>query len=228
MAVMHSKTFEIYHNDQLIVPEDYIDVDELIAPTIQILNQKGYTTRFCCSGHPLTDHWLWRDAEAEEGYVKAGAPLHSYILFEEGITLPSLPPGFEEGINKYGDKPRMFIEKDHPITSAAENQFFAKAQRILETMKELYEWALELPEFQPETAEPDSDESETAADVLEFCNQKIAEYGLGIKLVDAVYTCERMKLLITYTSDDHPDLRELVKALAMKFHVKIELRQVKE
>ncbi|MBO4932024.1 MAG: hypothetical protein J6I42_07550, partial [Clostridia bacterium] len=135
---------------------------------------------------------------------------------------------FTSELNTYTSRPRLVIEKDHPITSAFEDQFFEKARRVLETMKELYEWALELPEFQPETAEPDSDESETAADVLEFCNQKIAEYGLGIKPVDAVYTCERMKLLITYTSDDHPDLRELVKALAMKFHVKIELRQVKE
>jgi cell fate regulator YaaT (PSP1 superfamily) len=37
-----------------------------------------------------------------------------------------------------------------------------------------------------------------------------------------------MKLLITYTSGAAPDLRELVKALAMKFHCKIELRQSKE
>ena len=225
MAVMHCKTFEIYHNDQLIVPEDYIDVDELIAPTIQILNQKGYTTRFCCSGHPLTGHWLWRDAGAEEGYRKAGAPLMSYIAFEEGITLPSLPPGFVER-PRYGGNPRLVIEKDHPITSAAENQFFAKAQRILETMKELYEWALELPDFEPEQA-AETEKPETAVEVLDFCNQKISEYALGIKPVDAVYTCERMKLLITYTSDDHPDLRELLKALAMKFHVKVELRQCK-
>jgi hypothetical protein len=228
MAVMHSKTFEIYHNDQLIVPDDYIDVDELIAPTIQVLNQKGYTTRFCCSGHPLTDNWLFIDSEAEEGYVKAGSPLHSYILFEEGITLPSVPHGFEEGINKYGDKPRMYIEKDHPITSSAENQFFAKAQRILETMKELYEWALELPDFVPEKSEQDSAKPETAVEVIAFCNEKITEYGLNMKLIDAVYTGDRMKLCITYTSEESLDLRELVKALAMKFHCRIELRQSKE
>jgi len=222
MAVMHSKTFEIYHNDQLIVPEDYIDVDEWIAPTIQVLNKKGYTTRFCCSGHPLQD-WLWRDAEAKEGYVKAGSPLQCYIMFEAGITLPSLPAGFTSKMNTYAPQPCLVIEKDHPVTSAAENQFFAKAQRILETMKELYEWALELPEFEPEEAA----EPETAVEVLDFCNQKIAEYGLDIKLIDAVYTCDRMKLCITFTSDDHPDLRELVKALAMEFHVKVELRQCK-
>ncbi len=226
MAVMHKDTFQIYHNDQNIVPEDFIDIDEWIAPTIQVLNQKGYTTRFCCSGHPLDD-WLFIDTSKEKGYKEAGNFVRSYIMFEEGITLPSLPPDFTSKLNTYTSRPRLVIEKDHPITSAFENQFFEKARRVLETMKELYEWALELPEFQPETVKPDSDESETAADVLEFCNQKIAEYGLGIKPVDAVYTCERMKLLITYTADDHPDLRELVKALAMKFHVKVELRQCK-
>ncbi|MBQ7313722.1 MAG: hypothetical protein IJW81_09085, partial [Clostridia bacterium] len=119
----------------------------------------------------------------------------------------------------------MFIEKDHPITSAAENQFFAKAQRILETMKELYEWALELPDFVPEQTEQDSAKTETAMEVIAFCNEKIAEYGLNMKLIDAVYTCDRMKLCITYTSEGALDFRELVKALAMKFHCRIEIRQ---
>lgn len=29
----------------------YIEVDDLIAPTIQMLNNKGYVTTACCSGH---------------------------------------------------------------------------------------------------------------------------------------------------------------------------------
>ena len=228
MAVMHRDTFKIYHNDQNIVPEDFIDIDEWIAPTIQVLNQKGYTTRFCCSGHPLNDNWLFIDTSKEKGYYESGNFVRSYIMFEEGITLPSIPHGFEEGINKYGGKPRMFIEKDHPITSSDENQFFAKAQRILETMKELYEWALELPDFVPEQTEQDSAKTETAMEVIAFCNEKIAEYGLNMKLIGAVYTGDRMKLCITYTSEESLDLRELVKALAMKFQCKIELRQSKE
>ena len=136
-------------------------------------------------------------------------------MFEEGITLPSLPHDFTSTQNTSAPRPRLVIEKDHPVTSAAENQFFEKARRILETMKELYEWALELPEFVPEHAETETDKTETAIEVLDFCSQKITENGLNMKLIDAVYTCDRMKLLITFTSEDHPDLRELTKALAM-------------
>ncbi|MBQ4590539.1 MAG: hypothetical protein IJP32_12655 [Clostridia bacterium] len=228
MAVMHRDTFKIYHNDQNIVPEDFIDIDEWIAPTIQVLNQKGYTTRFCCSGHPLNDNWLFIDTSKEKGYYESGNFVRSYIMFEEGITLPSLPHDFTSTQNTSAPRPRLVIEKDHPVTSAAENQFFEKARRILETMKDLYEWALELPDFVPEKTEQDSAKPETAVEVIAFCNEKITEYGLNMKLIDAVYTGDRMKLCITYTSEESLDLRELVKALAMKFHCKIELHQSKE
>ena len=221
---MHRDTFKIYHNDQNIVPEDFIDIDEWIAPTIQVLNQKGYTTRFCCSGHPLNDNWLFIDTSKEKGYYESGNFVRSYIMFEEGITLPSLPHDFTSTQNTSAPRPRLVIEKIHPVTSAFENQFFEKARRILETMKELYEWALELPDFVSEKAA----EPGTETEVLDFCNEKVTECGLDIKLLDAVYACDRMKLLVTYTSDGHHDLRELVKALAMKFHCKIELRQSKE
>ena len=42
MACIHRETFEMYHNDQRLVPEGYFDVDDEIAPAIQVLNRKGY------------------------------------------------------------------------------------------------------------------------------------------------------------------------------------------
>lgn len=65
----------------------------------------------------------------------------------------------------------------------------------------------------------------TAVEVLDFCNKKITEYGFNMKLIDVDYTCDNTKILISYTSEDHMDLRELVKALASEFKVKVELRQ---
>lgn len=44
--------------------ENVFEVDELIAPTIIELNKRGWTTKFCCSGH-LGEEFL-----------------HTYILFE--------------------------------------------------------------------------------------------------------------------------------------------------
>lgn len=144
MAAMHKETFKLYHNDQNLIPDGYADIDELIAPAIQVLNQKGYTTRFCCSGHPLDD-LLVRDSGEELGYYKAGNPLNSYITFAEGITLPSLPPDFQAEENPHSS--RLVIRKWYVIECAEDNDFFEKSRRILETMKQLYEWALDLPEF---------------------------------------------------------------------------------
>lgn len=146
MAVMHEKTFKLFHNDQCLEPEGYVEIDEMIAPIIQVLNQKGYTTVFCCAGHPLDD-WLMRDAQIEMGYRETGAPLTTYIMFEEGITLPCLPPDFEPDTNTYGSQPKLVIEKLYQLTNAFENQYYEKMRRILETMKQMYQWALDLPEL---------------------------------------------------------------------------------
>ncbi len=66
MACMDKKTFQIYHNDQNIVPDGYVEIDEWIAPTIQVLNQKGYLTKFCCSGHSLQESLI----RTKDGYGK--------------------------------------------------------------------------------------------------------------------------------------------------------------
>lgn len=91
MACMHKETFEIYHNEYHILYDGFVEIDELIAPAIQILNRKGYKTTHCCSGHPLKN-WLWSEGEAK--YRESQNLPSSYISFEEGITLPVLPPGF--------------------------------------------------------------------------------------------------------------------------------------
>ncbi len=143
MACMHKTTFRIYHNDQNFVPEEYIEIDELIAPTIQVLNQKGYTTKFCCSGHPL-GNCLWR---TNDGYRETSGPIvDCYIAFAEGISLPSVPPGFqaEESVNR---SMSVVLRKEYRVTNAFEAQFFTKARQILDTMEQLYQWALELPDL---------------------------------------------------------------------------------
>lgn len=53
-----------------------VKIDELYIVIIKILNQKGYTTTYCCSGH-----------------IYEKLP-QSYILFGEGIKLPFIPEGY--------------------------------------------------------------------------------------------------------------------------------------
>jgi len=141
---MHKETYKILHNDYRILPEGYVEIDELIAPTIQVLNRKGYITRYCCSGHSFEDCLELIKTENGSEYQESTIPLTSYIIFEEGITLPVLPCCFVID----PDNPMLEIRKWHYIDNAYDlSQFYERTRSVLETMKQLYQWALDLPDF---------------------------------------------------------------------------------
>lgn len=64
------------------------------------------------------------------------------------------------------------------------------------------------------------------ADAFVFCQKKIAEHGLDMKLVDVEFSFEGNKILFFFTSDGRVDFRELVRDLASVFKTRIELRQI--
>lgn len=61
---------------------------------------------------------------------------------------------------------------------------------------------------------------------LEFCEKKIKDFGLPMKLLSAEYTLGGTKLIFYFYSETRVDFRELVRELAREFKVRIELRQV--
>lgn len=63
-------------------------------------------------------------------------------------------------------------------------------------------------------------------EAFEICRQKIADHGLGMKLIKAEYTFDNSKLLFYYSAEFRVDFRELVKDLASVFRTRIELRQI--
>lgn len=65
-----------------------------------------------------------------------------------------------------------------------------------------------------------------AEEAFAICQQKIAEHGLPMKLIDAEYTFDRGKILFYFTAEGRVDFRELVKDLAAVFKTRIELRQI--
>lgn len=67
---------------------------------------------------------------------------------------------------------------------------------------------------------------ELAEDSLEFCNKKIKELKLNMKLIAADYTFDMSKLTIYFTSEERVDFRDLVRILATEFRARIELRQI--
>ena len=102
----------------------FADIDETLIPAIVTLNQKGYTTRFCCAGH------FW-------------SPLpNCYIAFDKEIILPFLPDGYEVDID-YDTEESDIIVIRHEFTekSVADTAF-----AINDNARLLLQWAEALPE----------------------------------------------------------------------------------
>ena len=68
-------------------------IDILIAESIEILNKKGYKTKFCCSGHlevdGTTDEWISFDVPGREQIIKEMNEnirkfgTHAYVTFDD-------------------------------------------------------------------------------------------------------------------------------------------------
>lgn len=109
---MDEKTFELSDKPM----EHGVQIDDLIAPTIQILNLKGYRTAWSCSGH------------VREGFDCA------YIQFEFGeITPEELPDGW-------------FWEEDGHMqcqyVSSSPDDLNSEIEEVMDT---LFKWAKSLP-----------------------------------------------------------------------------------
>lgn len=64
------------------------------------------------------------------------------------------------------------------------------------------------------------------AEAAKIWDEKVAEHGLEMKLIDAEYTFDNSKLTFYFSADGRVDFRELVKSLASVFRTRIELRQI--
>lgn len=68
--------------------------------------------------------------------------------------------------------------------------------------------------------------SEKEKKAFKVCEEKIAQYGLDMKLTSAEYSFEGNKILFCFISENRVDFRELVRDLAATLHARIELRQI--
>lgn len=135
MAYMHKTTFRLYSEVSTAVPNDYIFIDDLIALPVQILNRRGYPTTACCSDHPFYTE------EHDAGTAEFRTHCQSYIAFHEGvIALPELPEGFYTEVSERC----LSIRRDYRSNGYDAYGMFAA---ITESMKQLYEWTLTLPEY---------------------------------------------------------------------------------
>lgn len=65
-----------------------------------------------------------------------------------------------------------------------------------------------------------------AKEALDFCRKEVKKENLNMKILSAEYTFDLSKLTIYFVSEERVDFRELVKLLASKYKVRIELRQI--
>lgn len=63
-------------------------------------------------------------------------------------------------------------------------------------------------------------------EALVFCQKRVAQRGLAMKLVKSEYLFDGSKIIFFFTADGRIDFRELVKDLAHHFHTRIEMRQI--
>lgn len=98
---------------------DYFQVDELIAPSIALLNKKGYKTINCCSGH-IHD-------------------TSGYIWFDELYEFPSIPKGCKLGEHEGTSHLKWSTDGNGDTQQTISN--------IVQTMSNLYSWVVALPDI---------------------------------------------------------------------------------
>ena len=155
MSYIHKTSFDIIQgtniDDEL---ENYFEVDEPIALTIQVLNRKGYITEFCCCGHAFGDSGeAFADPETPNcEHIIVGTyateklpdgshrilfhnrPEHSaYIAFAKDSALPPAPANWYYHENS--------LQCDYP----GDIDEFAFWETMLRSMRALYIWACHLP-----------------------------------------------------------------------------------
>ena len=115
----------------------FAEIDDLIAPAIQVLNLKGYKTRGCCSGHP-------------EKYLISNHAC--YINFPKNTKLPNLPIRYiyqqdDELMKSRLNKKQLedinnYVLIRHYFVSRNRKTIF---NELLENSKNLLNWVNSLP-----------------------------------------------------------------------------------
>ena len=62
--------------------------------------------------------------------------------------------------------------------------------------------------------------------VFEETKKKIEKDNIPMRLIDAMYTFDKQQLIFNFVADERVDFRDLVKYLAAKYKVRIELHQI--
>ena len=191
MAFINLETLDILEKESPSgeYGKGYFECDEEIAGILLVLNRKGYRTLFSCSGHlydEISDTLEEENADLSEDALRDLYPgilnilteengvrkltlrqnlsLKSYIVFEKGILLPSVPEewrldGSVLSHNYYWDSTFSDIRDLNDLKAKP----FVFYKRRAELLSVLYDWAESLPDYDPvSAADPDASISNTS------------------------------------------------------------------
>lgn len=174
MAYMNIKTFELYHQvsldsehscvvlepDTIYPVYDFVYIDDMIAPIIQLLNKKGYETCFCCSDHSLTTSLYIEDNSelSKNGECDntvncdiSQCPHDMYISFNKPDALgQNLPEGWKydednHQVIRYYKLNSLIRFDDSDRANIDGNGYFNTYRMIIDIMESLYNYVKNLP-----------------------------------------------------------------------------------
>ena len=70
------------------------------------------------------------------------------------------------------------------------------------------------------------DYAKNKAQAVKKCKEKVAELELPMKIIDAEYSYDGSRVLISFGAEQRVDFRDLVRALVKTLHTRVEMRQI--
>ena len=119
-----------------------------------------------------------------------------------------------------GDKVIVETERGKSIGTIIQGPFEIEEQRTGEGLKTI------LRKAQPDDIQAVSGNVAREKEAYAFCQTRIKERGMDMKLVKVEYLFDGSKAIFYFTADGRIDFRELVKDMAHAFHTRIEMRQI--
>lgn len=144
-SLFNTDTFEII-DANIMSKDDYDDtkvwknVDDLIAPLLQVCNRKGYKTKFSCSGHPINS------IKEHDGSISRNVRelVNTYICIDGKYNFENIPKGWTlETDNPPGT---IFRYNHKEVTSDMKYSEYLEAySNIIKQIKILCDYFSKLP-----------------------------------------------------------------------------------
>ena len=121
---------------------------------------------------------------------------------------------------KVGDKVIVETQNGNEFGIVSEANFKVEDEKIVPPLRKVIRFANEKDFKKIEENKKKEQEA------FKVCEELVTQHGLDMKLVEVEYSFDASKAVFFFTSDGRVDFRELVKDLASRFHIRIELRQI--